>query len=66
MDQLGATLRKLRSEADDCELISCLTGDSRRCLAFSVIARDLRAMARQIEVAIAERDKRDIAGGLRR
>ena len=27
MDQLGVTLRKLRSEADDCELISYLTGD---------------------------------------
>lgn len=65
MDQLGVTLRKLRSEADDCELISYLTGDRRRRLAFSIIARDLREMAKQIEVAIAKRDSRDIAGGHR-
>jgi hypothetical protein len=55
MEDLKAKLEKLRSEADDCELISRLATDGAKRVLFGKLAVDLRIMARDIEAMIAAR-----------
>jgi hypothetical protein len=55
VQDLKAKLEKLRSEADDCELIARLANDIHKRELFLRLAVDLRTMARDIETVIAAR-----------
>ena len=55
MQDLKAKLEKLRSEADDCELIARLANDIHKRELFLRLAVDLRTMARDIKTVIAAR-----------
>lgn len=55
MEDLSAKLEKLLIEAEDCELIGRLSGDLKKRELFKKLALDLRAMARDIELVIANR-----------
>ena len=55
MQDLKAKLEKLRSEADDCELIARLANDIHKRELLLRLAVDLRTMARDIEIVIAAR-----------
>ena len=53
MQDLKAKLEKLRTEAEDCELIGRLATDIHKRELFLRLAVDLRGMARDIEAMIA-------------
>ena len=55
MQDLKAKLEKLRTEAEDCELIGRLANDIHKRELFLRLAVDLRTMARDIETVIATR-----------
>ena len=55
MQDLKAKLEKLRTEAEDCELIGRLATDIHKRELFLRLAVDLRGMARDIEAMIAIR-----------
>ena len=55
MQDLKAKLEKLRTEADDCEIIGRLATDIHKRELFLRLAVDLRGMAREIEAMIATR-----------
>ena len=55
MQDLKAKLEKLRTEAEDCELIGRLATDIHKRELFLRLAVDLRSMARDIEAMIATR-----------
>jgi hypothetical protein len=55
MDDLRAKLEKLRTEAEDCELISRLATDVKKRDLFKKLAADLRAMAHDIQSLIEAR-----------
>ena len=55
MQDLKAKLEKLRTEAEDCELIGRLATDIQKRGLFLRLAVDLRSMARDIEAMIATR-----------
>ena len=55
MQDLKAKLEKLRTEAEDCELIGRLATDIQKRGLFLRLAVDLRGMARDIEAMIATR-----------
>ena len=55
MQDLEAKLEKLRTEADDCEIIGRLATDIHKRELFLRLAVDLRGMARDIEAMIATR-----------
>ena len=55
MQDLSAKLEKLRSEAEDCELIASMAIDIRKRTLFARLALDLRSMARDVEAMIAAR-----------
>ena len=55
MQDLKAKLEKLRTEADDCEIIGRLATDIHKRELFLRLAVDLRGMARDIEAMIATR-----------
>ena len=51
----GITKIELRTEAEDCELISSMATDIRKRTLFARLALDLRSMARDVESVIAAR-----------
>ncbi len=53
MKDLQAKLEKLLLEAEDCELISRLATDVKKRALFAKLAVQFRAMARDVERAIA-------------
>ena len=55
MRDLKAKLEKLRTEAEDCELIGRLATDIHKRELFLRLAVDLRGMARDIEAVITTR-----------
>ena len=55
MQDLKARLEKLRTQADDCEIIGRLATDIHKRELFLRLAVDLRGMARDIEAMIATR-----------
>jgi len=55
MEDLGAKLEKLLTEAEDCDLISRLATDLNKRALFKKLAVDLRSMARDIEAMISVR-----------
>jgi hypothetical protein len=55
MQDFKARLEKLLSEADDCDLIARLATDIQKHELFERLARDYRAMAKDIEKIIAIR-----------
>ena len=55
MQDLKAKLEKIRTEADDCEIIGRLATDIHKRELFLRLAVDLRGMARDIEAMIATR-----------
>ena len=55
VQDLKAKLEKLRTEAEDCELIGRLATDIHKRELFLRLAVDLRSMARDIEAMIATR-----------
>jgi hypothetical protein len=55
MQDFKARLEKLLSEADDCDLIARLATDIQKRELFERLARDYRAMAKDIEKIIAIR-----------
>ena len=55
VQDLKAKLEKLRTEADDCEIIGRLATDIHKRELFLRLAVDLRGMARDIEAMIATR-----------
>jgi hypothetical protein len=55
VQDLKAKLEKLRTEADDCELIARLANDIHKRELFLRLAVDLRTMARDVETVIATR-----------
>ncbi len=55
MQDLKAKLEKLRLEAEDCELIANLATDLKKRAFFAKLAVQLKAMARDIESAMAAR-----------
>jgi hypothetical protein len=57
MEDLTAKLEKLRTEAEDCDLIGRLATDRNKRALFEKLAVDLRTMAIDIEAAIAGRTK---------
>jgi hypothetical protein len=57
MEDLTARLEKLRTEAEDCDLIGKLATDLSKRALFQKLATDLRSMARDLETAIAQRPK---------
>jgi hypothetical protein len=57
MEDLTAKLQKLRTEAEDCDLIGKLATDQNKRVLFQKLATDLRIMARDIEAAIVGRTK---------
>jgi hypothetical protein len=59
MEDLSAKLEKLLTEAEDCYLIGSLATDLDKRELFHRLAVDLRAMARDIQVVIAERTARN-------
>jgi len=64
MEDLNAKLKKLLSEADDCELIGKLACDPKKRELFRRLATDLKAMARDIEAVIARGEVAAKRGGL--
>ena len=55
MQDLKAKLEKLRTEAEDCEIIGMLATDAHKRALFLKLAVDLRAMSRDIETVITTR-----------
>jgi hypothetical protein len=55
VQDLKAKLEKLRTEADDCEIIGRLATDIHKRELFLRLSVDLRGMARDIEAMIATR-----------
>ncbi|MBV9086102.1 MAG: hypothetical protein JOY79_01335 [Acidobacteriaceae bacterium] len=55
MQDYRAKLQRLRDEAEECEIIGRLAHDSRKRETFRNLARDLRAMAVDLERAMKER-----------
>jgi hypothetical protein len=55
MQDLSAKLEKLRTEAEDCELIANMATDINKRTLFARLAFDLRRMARDVEAMIAAR-----------
>ena len=55
MEDLGAKLEKLLSEADDCDLIGKLATDPSKRELFTKLAVDLRGMASEIQSVIDRR-----------
>ncbi len=58
MKDLRATLERLLTEAEDCELIGKLATDAKKRELFEKMAAGLRAMAKDIEAMIAARTPR--------
>ena len=55
MIDLRARLEKLRTEAEECEFIAGLATDIKKRELFAKLAIDLRRMARDVEIVIADR-----------
>ena len=55
MEDLRAKLEKLRLEAEDCELIAKMATDLKKRAFFAKLSVQLKAMARDVEGAIAAR-----------
>ncbi|MBI5264977.1 MAG: hypothetical protein HY852_24545 [Bradyrhizobium sp.] len=55
MKDLLEKLEKLRTDAEDCTLISMLAGDTAKRETFAKLADDLRQMAAELESVIAGR-----------
>lgn len=55
MKDLTETLRKLRADAEDCDLVSQLATDRVKRETFAKLASQLRLAADDVERAIAER-----------
>ncbi len=55
MRELNATLERLLTEAEDCDLIAKLASDPNKGKLFKRLATDLRAMVREVEAGIADR-----------
>jgi hypothetical protein len=55
VQDLKAKLEKLRTEAEDCEIIGMLATDAHKRAPFLKLAVDLRAMSRDIETVITTR-----------
>jgi len=55
MKDLREKLEKLRADADDCSVISRLATDPAKRKLFARLAAQLRKMAEDVEVAIANR-----------
>jgi hypothetical protein len=55
MENLREKLEKLRADADDCSAISRLTNDMTKRKLFARLAAQLRKMADDVEVEIANR-----------
>lgn len=53
MKDLQATLEKLLTDANDCELIARLATNPQKRALFEKLATDLRSSARDIEIVLA-------------
>jgi hypothetical protein len=63
MQDLRAKFEKLSLEAEDCELISRLTTDLKKRVFFAKLAVELKALARDVEQAIATRAREENGDG---
>jgi hypothetical protein len=59
MKDLQATLDKLLTDANDCELIAKLATNPKKRALFEKLATDLRASARDIAIALASQKESD-------
>jgi hypothetical protein len=55
MQDMRAHLEKLKSEADDCALISELAADRQKRMLFASLSRHLKRLASEVELAIQDK-----------